>query len=427
MPALQRPVFPDRDFNIRDYGANPDTTVKNTAAFASAIDACAKAGGGRVIVPSGIWLTGPIRLQSNVNLHMDDGAEIRFSQDIADYLPPVLRRRGIEFYGHTSQIYALECRNIAITGKGVLNGQGERFMLWHWKNTPVENKGYEFLRIAAGKNVPVEQRVLDTEECAIRPSIIELVHCRNILLEGFTVDRPPSWSINLVYADTLIARDLDVLTHGDGPYADGINANSSRNVLIEDCRFATHDDAIAIKSGQDEDGWRVNIPSENIVIRHCVFSGVDGGCGRIALGSEMSGGIRNVYIHDCEFDRSSGVINIKSKRGRGGFIEDVWIKNLTARAIRSVPVISVTTAFGLGQPWPEVESLTETPPTFRNLHFENIQCEGSTRSIEIQGLPERPLEHVALKNIHITSERSPSYQDIQSIDSVQVRVETTPK
>ncbi|MDO8542147.1 MAG: glycosyl hydrolase family 28 protein [Opitutaceae bacterium] len=423
MPQLQRPSFPERDFNLLDYGASADPTVKNTAAFAAAIDACAAAGGGRVIVPAGTWLTGPIRLKSNVNLHLANGAEIRFSQDVADYLPPVLRRRGIEFYGHSSQIYALECSNIAVTGKGLLNGQGAKFMTWHWtKGSAVEQNGYDFLRKAAGENMPVEKRILDTEESAIRPSIIELVHCRNVLLEGFTLDRPPSWTVNVVYADSFIARDLDVLTYGDGPNADGINPNSSRNVLIEHCRFSTHDDAIAIKSGQDEDGWRVNKPSENIVVRHCRFSGSAGGCGRIAIGSEMSGGVRNVYIHDCQFDRSSGVINIKSKPGRGGVIEDVWIKNLKAKSIRSVPVISITTAFGLGKPWPEVESLTTTPPTFRNIRFENVVCEGSTKSIEIRGLPERPIENVILKNIQISSEQGPEIQHVKGItlDDVQV-------
>ncbi len=402
MPQLQRPIFPNRAFDIRDYGAVADTMVKNTGAFKKAIAACSKAGGGRVLVPKGIWLTGAIHLKSNVNLHLDKDAEIRFSQNPDDYLPVVSRRRGQEFYSYSSFIYARDCENIAVTGEGLLNGQGQAFYKLHWKNSDTEANAVKFLREAAANDVPPEQRILDSEKAAIRPCFIEPVNCKNVLLEGFRITNSPAWTINLVYCENVIARKITAITKG--PNVDGIDINSSKNVLVEYCYFSTGDDAVAIKSGRDEDGWRVGKPSENIVIRHCRITDEYGGHGRIAIGSEMSGNVRNVYIHDCYFKGTNLAINIKSKRGRGGIVEHVWVKNITAEKLSRGPVINLTTFYGFGKKWLEVKSLSTKPPLFRDLHFENISCAGASEAVRVVGLPEKFIRNLSFRNIDIQAD-----------------------
>ncbi len=319
MPKLVRPSFPERIVDIRDFGAVGDGEKLCTEAFAKAIEACAREGGGRALVPKGIWLTGPIHLKSNIELHLAEDAEVRFSQRYEDYLPVVLiQRGGVQCYNYSPLIYAIDCNNIAVTGPGTLNGQGR---VW-WKFAK-HQPGMSKLFAAPAKGIPVEERVFGTVEDGVRPPFLQTFRCKNVLLEGFTIKESPSWCIHPVYCENVIVRKLHVLTVGI-PNGDGIDPDSCKNVLIEHCDFHNGDDCIVLKAGRDEEAWQINIPCENIVVRHCYMKTGHAGFG---IGSEMSAGVRNVFVHDCHFEATKAGVRMKSLRGRGGIVENVWIKN----------------------------------------------------------------------------------------------------
>ena len=288
--------YPKQDFPITNYGAIEGGIADNTEAIASAIDACNKAGGGRVIIPDGVWFTGPIHFKSNVNLYLKENAVLRFSDKPSDYLPAVKSSlEGMEFYNYSPLIYAINCENIAITGKGSINPVMDTWKIWFPRQ-----KNY---MDAAGKlytmmstNVPVEQRQMGSEDNRMRPYLIHFNRCKNILLDGFKVRESPFWCIHLYMCDGGIVRNLDLKANGHNN--DGIDLEMSRNFLVEKCSFDQGDDAVVIKSGSNQDGWRLNTPCENIVIRNCTILQ---GHTLLGIGSELSSGIRNIYmlIIDC--------------------------------------------------------------------------------------------------------------------------------
>jgi len=387
MPQLVRPVFPARTFNIRDYGAVEGGVVKNTDAFAKAIDACSKLGGGKVVVPAGRWLTGPIHLKSNIDLHLEEGAEVIFSDKFADYLPPVLvRDGGIEIYNYSPLIYARDCQNIAVTGPGLLTGNGNAW--WAWKNVP---KGQSFQMAAEG--VPVEKRVFGTPEAGIRPSFVSFVNCKNVLLEGFTITSGPGWTIHPIYCENVIVRRVHVDTHG--PNNDGMDPDSCRNVLVEYCTFRTGDDCLVLKSGYNEDGWRVNKPTENVVMRYCSATQGHGG---LVIGSEMSGGVRNVYMHDCEFDGTDHAVRIKSRPDRGGYIENVWVENVKGKNLQHEAVI-LSMSYGSDK----IPIASRKPPIFRDMQIKNLTVDGAPAAILITGLEDSLVSNIRFENVAISS------------------------
>ena len=384
MPELEPPSFPDRTVNIRDYGAVGDGKTMNTRAFASAIAACAKAGGGRVLVPAGVWLTGPIHLKSNINLHLAKETEVRFSTRFEDYLPKVFTRwEGTEMENYSPLIYANNCTNIAITGDGVFNGQGKP-----WWDKEMRKKIH-------------------------RPSFIQPINCRNVLLEGFSIGSGPMWTIHPVYCENVIIRKVKVET--SGPNNDGINPDSCKNVLIEDCYISTGDDCISIKSGRDEDGWRVGRSCENIVIRHCRMKN---GHGAVVIGSEMSGDVRNVFVRDCLFDGTERGIRIKSRRGRGGVVENIWFQDIKMGRIKN-EAIRLNMLYGCGK-----APASKKPPIFRNIHIRNVTCQQADTAVEIIGLPEKPIENITLENISISAEKGLSCTDIKGLKLINVAITT---
>jgi polygalacturonase len=401
MPALERPKIPAAVFDIREFGAVPDGKTKVTDAIRQAVAKASAAGGGTVLVPAGKWLTGPIHLASNINLHVAEGAELLFSQDFADYLPPVLTRwEGLEVYNYSPLIYARDCENVAITGAGKLNGQGAAW--WPWKKTQKEaaTKLYDL----ASAGVPPEKRVLATEG-GLRPSFIQTHSCKNVLVEGVTITSGPFWTIHPVYTDGLIVRRVRVET--SGPNNDGCNPDSSRNVLIEDSFFSTGDDCVVIKSGLNEDGWRVGKPSENIVVRR--LRG-ELGHGGVVIGSEMSGGVRNVWVTDSEFVGTDRGLRIKSMRGRGGIIENVFYENVRHQDIRLM-VVELTTFYASSTLKPK----TETPPTIRNIHVKNVSARGAKQAIDIVGLPELPIRDVSFEAVDIVAEQGLNCVDCENV------------
>ncbi|HSJ55350.1 MAG TPA: glycoside hydrolase family 28 protein, partial [Anaerolineae bacterium] len=384
MPAVEPPSFPGRVFEVRDLDPGNQATA-NTLAFRRAIAACHAAGGGTVWVPAGAWLTGPIRLLSHVNLHLERGALVRFTCRPADYLPVVLTRwEGVECYNYSPLIYARDSQNVAVSGEGTLDGQGERW--WHWKQ--LQQRAAATLYGAEAAGVPVEQRVYGTETAALRPQFVQTVGCRNVLIEGVTFVDGPMWTIHPVYCENVLVRGVTV--RSVGPNTDGLNPDSCRNVLIEGCTFSTGDDCIAINSGMNEDGWRVGRPCENVVIRDCCMSE---GHGAVSIGSGMSGGVRHVYVHDCHVTGGDHGIRLKSVRGRGGFVEDVTVENVQMANLRQEAIL-LTMFYGSST----APSRSEAPPIFRDIHVKAVTCEGAGAAVEIRGLPEQPIERVVLED-----------------------------
>jgi polygalacturonase len=391
MPWLERPTFPDRVFDIRDYGAVADGATKNTTAIAEAISACADAGGGTVLIPPGLWLTGPIHLRSNVNLHAAEGATVRFSTRFEDYLPVVLTRwEGIEVYNYSPLLYANGADNIAITGGGTYDGQGEAW----FPMRPWQKADRETLWNSEANGIPVEERIYGTVEGALRPAMVQPINCTNVLIEGPTFTRSPFWVIHPVYCDRLIIRNVKVDSHGMNN--DAVDLDSCTNSLVERCYFTVGDDAVAIKSGRDADGWRVGRPSENIIVRHITSVNGHGGC---VIGSELSGGASNIIFHDIYFKNTITAIRIKSKIGRGGVIEDIWFKDIVVTGLRQRPAFWLDALYASHSVQPATSTLTK----FRNIHVENLSSWGGERSVEIGAYAAQPAENITLENVFITA------------------------
>lgn len=400
---VAEPVFPDKIFNVRDFGS-----CENKNSVQLALDACGNAGGGTVCVPAGNWQCTALRMKSNTNLHLEEGAVLEFSPDPADYLPVEFTRwEGIECYNYCPLIYAIDCENLAVTGKGILKGNGQAW--WHWKK--LQHTGAKKLYDAEADGIPLEKRIFGNTTDALRPQFIQFIRSRNILISDIRIEDGPQWTIHPVYCENIIIRDITIDT--DGPNTDGLNPDSCRNVLIENSSFATGDDCIAINSGMNEDGWRVNRPCENVLIRNCRMTRGHGG---VVIGSGMSGGVRNIYAHDCEIDGTEMGIRLKSMRGRGGVVENIDIRDCRVENILG-QVIQVNMFYGATT----IDPTSAVPPLFRNIVMENITGSGGT-GIQLKGLPESPLADIALRHIHITAPGAMECSDVTglTLDDVQV-------
>lgn len=379
------PEFADADFNIVDFGAKGDGKTDCTGAFREAIEACHRAGGGRVTVPSGTFLTGAIHLLSHVNLHVTGQAVIRFSTDPGKYLPPVYTRfEGTECMNYSPLVYAFEQENIGITGAGTLDGQAADDNWWRWKRTQAGD--VENLTDQGQKNVPVGERVYG-QGSELRPNMIQPYKCRNVLIEGVTIRNSPMWHIHPVLSENVTVRNVRVIGHG--PNNDGCNPESSRNVLIQNCYFDTGDDCIAIKCGRNADGRRVNVPSENIVIRNCQMKDGHGG---VVIGSEMTGGVRNVYAENCTMDSPNldRALRIKTNSVRGGFVENVYLRNIVIGQVKEA-VFKVNFHYGEGDSGPFT-------PSVRNIHLENVTSGRSKYGLLLRAYQRSPITDVYLRN-----------------------------
>jgi hypothetical protein len=390
MPELKRPVFRNQSFDIRDYGAQSmekDPSFKNTNAIHAAIAAAHLVGGGKVVIPAGSWLSGPIHLKSNINLHLEQGSVIRFSEDKKDYLPVVIQRHeGVEAYNYSPMIYAFQLENVALTGKGRLDGQGAHWWAWYKEHgTPPR---------AIASRVPLSRRIFGkgAGQEGMRPNFAVFWRCQNVLVEGVTFDDTPMWNVHLIYSENAIVRDVTINSL-DAPNGDGVVVDSSRNVLIEYNHFETGDDAVVIKSGLNEDGLAINIPTENVVVRYFTAAKVRTGSGGVVFGSETSGGIRNVYVHDAVFDGSDRGIRFKTERGRGNVTENIYVENVRMNNLTYEAINFNTYYSGPGRTGPS--------PLIRNIQLRNIVIDGVPRAISLIGLPEKWLEDVLMENIEI--------------------------
>ncbi|OMQ10492.1 glycoside hydrolase family 28 protein [[Flexibacter] sp. ATCC 35103] len=395
--------FPDKTFNINDFGAVADGKTSNTQAFEKAIKACVQNGGGKVLVPNGKYLTGPIHLESNVNLHLEDNAEILFSINPKEY--PIVHTswEGTELMNYSSLIYAKNKTNVAITGKGTLNGQADNTNWWIWsggkdygwkKGIPSQNdpKNREVLVDMAEKNVPVAERVFG-EGRYLRPNFIEFFECNTVLVKDITIINAPFWILHPIKTNNIIIDGVTVNSHG--PNNDGCDPEYSQNVLIKNCIFNTGDDCIAIKSGRDADGRRVAIPSKNIIVQNCKM--IDGH-GGVVMGSEISAGVNNVFVDNCVMDSPNldRAIRIKTNSRRGGVIEDVFVRNLKVGTVKEC-VLLVTMFYNVYG-----SQTGNFIPTVRNINLENVTVKnGGKYGVWAEGYEESPVENITLKNVVI--------------------------
>lgn len=402
---LTPPVFPDRIFHLKDFAAGSD----DKAALQRAVDECRSRGGGTVCVDPGVWQTGALKLYGNIRLFLEKNSRLEFSPDPADCLPMVFTRwEGIECWNYSPLIYAIDAENIAVAGKGELFGNGQAW--WHWKK--LQAKAAKELYDAEADGIPVEKRRFGTPEAALRPSFIQFIRCRNVLWEDFTITDGPQWTLHPVYCENVVVRRVKVNT--SGPNTDGLNPDSCSGVLIEDCTFETGDDCIALNSGMNEDGWRVNRPCENVLIRRCRMTRGHGGA---VIGSGMSGGIRHVRVEDCDFDGTELGIRLKAMRGRGGVVEDVSFDNIRISNIPG-PAIQITTAYSASTVPPK----SDVPPVFRDLKFHRISGEGNRLGIEMKGLADARLENITLEHIHLAADSAMDCSDLSDITLSDIRI-----
>lgn len=413
MPIISLPSFPNRICNITDYGATNNGKTLNTQSFKKAIADCAKQGGGKVEVPPGTWLTGPIHLKSNIDLDIQKGAEIRFSPDLKNYLPAVFSRfEGMELYNYSPLIYANHCQNIAITGSGTLNGQRK---LWNEnKKDKIIKQSVNKLTRMAQTNVPIKNRDFGKASFFTQPSFIEFVNSNNILIDGIHIKNSPAWTIQPVYSHDIIIKNINI--HNDGNNTDGLDIDSSQNIIIESSTFNTGDDAIAIKSGRDNDGLRVNKPSQNIIIRNCQ---VDFAHAALAIGSETSGGIKNVFVNNLNVKYADYGIRLKSTPGRGGLVEEVWAKKINIQRAKA-DAIQINLNYGS----PTLGYNKKELPVFNNIHIEDLYCRRTHNAAELIGLPQSPLKNITLKNTEIHSTRGITEKNVASKKLNNVEVKT---
>ncbi|MBB4035421.1 polygalacturonase [Dysgonomonas hofstadii] len=388
---IKPPVFADKNYNIVHFGAEKGGVKDARTAINAAITQCSNDGGGRVTVPAGkYYIKGPVILKSNVNLHLSEGAELVFSSDEKDYLPAVLTRwEGTEVFNYSPLIYAYQVENIAITGKGLLNGQGSKNIAT-WK--PNQKEDQKLIRKMGRDGVPVYERLFG-EGHWLRQAFVEPVGCRNILIEGVKITDATFWVIHPVACDNVTVRD--VVIDSFNPNSDGFDPESTTNALIEKCHFRTGDDGVAIKSGRDQDGWRIGQPTENIIVRDCTFESHANG---VCIGSEISGGVRNVFIENVTIPKASNGIYFKSNLDRGGYIENVWARN--------IKIDSVKTAVKFDPDY-KSESKENYPTRYRGFVIENVDCHyASHNALEINGFENMPVTDVTLKNVRVKNTRA---------------------
>jgi len=394
MNPIQEFVFPDKEFPITDYGAVEGGEANNTVAIAAAVMACSEAGGGKVVVPAGEWLTGPVHFRNNVNLHLEEGAILRFTDNPEEYLPAVMTSwEGLECYNYSPLLYAYECENVAITGSGTISPHMDTWREWFKRPQP-HLDALKQLYTMGSTDVPVERRQMAVGENHLRPHLIHFNRCRNVLLDGFKIRESPFWTIHLYMCDGGIARNLDVRAHGHNN--DGIDLEMSRNFLVEDCLFDQGDDAVVIKAGRNRDAWRLDTPCENIVVRNCTIMK---GHTLLGIGSEMSGGIRNIYMHDCVAPNTvHRLFFVKTNHRRGAFIENIYMKNVRTGGALSVLEVDADVLYQ----WRTLVPTYEKRITrIDGLYLDNIRCEAVKMIYDLKGDERLPIKNVEMKNVHV--------------------------
>ncbi|MCH7408405.1 glycoside hydrolase family 28 protein [Belliella sp. DSM 111904] len=455
MPEVKQTSFPDLTVNIIDHGAVSDGVTKNTQAFEKAIEAISRQGGGTVLVPRGIWLTGPIIFKSNINLHLEAGALIQFSKDFDDYPLVETSFEGLNTVRCISPIYADGVENIAITGEGTLDGNGDawrpvkksKMTDSQWKSLLAtggmlndkgdmwfpSNSSYQGYLASSNFNVPdlIDASELETVKDFLRPVMVSIKNSKRILLDGPTFQNSPAWNIHPLMNEDLIIRNLNVRNPWYSQNGDGLDLESCKNVLIYNNIFDVGDDAICFKSGKDKDGRERGMPTENVIVKNNI---VYHGHGGFVIGSEMSGGVRNVHISSCTFMGTDVGLRFKSTRGRGGIVEHIYISDIDMINIPT-DVINFNMFYGGNSPVLEADQsaedeardeqafpVNEETPIFRNIHMKNIKATNSGTAANFQGLPEMNLQNVTLENALLQTKNGILAVDSDGLQLKDVRV-----
>ncbi|WP_440903386.1 glycoside hydrolase family 28 protein [Catenovulum sp. SX2] len=418
---IQTPKIPPVAVSLAKFNPQADGTGDNTQVFANAIEYLHQKGGGKLIVPAGVYQTGPIHLQSNIELHIEKDAVISFFTDAEKYQPYVLTRwEGSDVMSYSPLIYAYKKHDIAITGQGTLQGNASADHWWPWrykwkrgKLNLIEGESQDItrdqLRKMTADGTPIEQRVF--KQNFLRPSFVQPYLCQRVLIEGVTLRNSPMWMLHPLVCSDVIVRNVQCLSFG--PNSDGCDPESCRNVLIEGCVFDTADDSIAIKSGRDQDGRKHGIASENIVIRNCKMLDGDGA---IAIGSEISGGVRNVFVENCFMDNPKlyRAVRIKTNSSRGGFIENIYIRNLKVNKVKDAIVINMRYNEDKIEPY-----ITQV----QNIQIENVQVVDARRAFILKGDPRLPLKQVKLQSIEVKKIRKEDIiQDVAELTQDKIIV-----
>lgn len=450
MPRVQEPVFRANSINIADLGAVADGQTLNCHLFAKAIDSLASIGGGKVIVPAGLWLTGPIVMKSNINLHLEDGALVRFSDNFDLY--PVVRSafEGTETYRCQSPISGRDLENIAFTGNGVFDGNGQawrpvkRFKTtdrqWrallnsggvleddgsYWWPTEQAARGY----IQSNRNnlprLASREQYLEIKDF-LRPVMVSLINCKFILFDGPTFQNSPAWNIHPFLCQHVTIRNINVRNPWYAQNGDGVDIESSRYVLIYNSTFDVGDDAICLKSGRDKEGRDRGVPTEKVIVKNNI---VYRGHGGFVIGSEMSGGVRDVHVSGCTFMGTNIGIRFKSARGRGGVVENIFISDINMIDIRNEPIRFNKFYEGRApsiddkpETWGPAMPVTEETPVFRNIFMKNIVASGIEQAALFMGLPEMKIENIRLENAVIKAPRGIFMVNAKGIELVNVRI-----
>jgi len=457
MEQVVVPVFPELNYSINDFGGIGDGIYLNTTAFSSAIDALSQKGGGTLNVPGGLWLTGPITLKSNINLHLEDGALLIFSKNYDDY--PLIETyfEGLVTKRCVSPINGKGLENIAITGKGIIDGSGEvwrpvkknKMTSEQWKQlvasggvlNQAKDTWYPTQKSLEGAlrtttfNVP---EGIETDEewnsvkDFLRPVMIGLVDCKKVLLQGLVFQNSPAWNLHPLMCQDLTIDGVTIRNPWYSQNGDGVDLESSRNVVIVNSTFDVGDDAICIKSGKDEQGRKRGLPTENVLIDNCI---VYHGHGGFVIGSEMSGGARNIKVSNCTFNGTDVGLRFKSNRGRGGIVEDIYVENIKMINIPTEVILfdifyngkSATELLEEGETVPDqkIYPVSAETPIFRKISINNITCNGARRALYFNGLPEMNIQDITIKNVVISSQLGADIRESDRISLENIRILNT--
>lgn len=447
--------IPKRTANVKDFGGKPDGITLNTEAFAKTIESLSKNGGGHVIVPAGLWYTGPIELQSHIDLHLEDGAVILFSENRADYPLVLTVYEGSSSYRCQAPIFAQDKEYIAVTGNGVINGNGQNWRpikkgktfesqwndlckkgvlsakgdVWYPSEEIKEgNENKELVNSVRKENTPEAfMKIHDY----LRPQLVQFIKCKNILLEDAAFENSPGWNIHPLMCENLMLNKVTVRNAWFAQNGDGLDAESCTNVCVIGSRFDVGDDAICMKSGKDKEGRDRGMPTQNVIVERCI---VNHGHGGFVIGSEMSGGVKNVTVRNCAFVGTDSGLRFKSTRGRGGVVENILIDGIAMYDISgdAVTFDLYYSANGGTKIYPEgvVPPVDEETPAFKDILMKNTQCRGAKRAIFLNGLPEMPLDNVKIvdSSFHTTTGAYiHDCKDNVTLDNVTIEVESGEK
>ena len=436
LPAVKKTSFKKDTFNIITFGAKPDGVTLNSVSINAAIDACNKKGGGVVLIPAGLWMSGPIELKSNVNLHLAKNSLLQMTRDFNEYKLVSGNWEGLPQMRNQSPIYANNATNIAITGLGIVDGAGDAWRAMG-KDRVTENEWKKM--VASGGVVsedgktwfPSQQHVearkikdagvISPEKDAafyskikdyLRPNLVVLTKCKQILLDGVTFQNSAAWCLHPLMSEDITITNVHVRNPPNAANGDGIDLESCKNVLLENSTFDCGDDGITIKSGRDEEGRKRGMPSENMTIRNCTVYRAHGG---FVIGSEMSGGARNIFVDNCTFIGTDIGLRFKTTRGRGGIVENIFINNIAMKDIVNEAVL-FDMYYMIKSPAPTGDdknappvmasaAVTEATPEVRNVFIQNVVCNGAKKGIFVRGLPEMNINNIYLKDMVLQADK----------------------